>query len=88
MHLAAERLWLSLSVVQRLRTVAKKQPITDDNGWYSNPSSEHYSAYPACWWTGADGVNRDAVDYWFGHLLQAEPKRFNADKAPGEVVSD
>lgn len=25
--------------------------------------------YPACWWTGADGVNREAVSYWFGHLL-------------------
>jgi hypothetical protein len=26
-------------------------------------------AYPACWWTGADGVSREALAYWFGHLL-------------------
>jgi hypothetical protein len=26
-------------------------------------------AYPACWWKRSDGVNREAVAYWFGHLL-------------------
>jgi hypothetical protein len=26
-------------------------------------------AYPACWWTGADGLNEEAIQYWFGHLL-------------------
>jgi hypothetical protein len=26
-------------------------------------------AYPACWWTGFDGVNWEAVNIWFGHLL-------------------
>ena len=26
-------------------------------------------AYPACWWTRADGVNEAAVEFWFGHLL-------------------
>lgn len=26
-------------------------------------------AYPACWWTRADGVSKQAVAYWFGHLL-------------------
>jgi hypothetical protein len=26
-------------------------------------------AYPACWWTGADGLSKEAVTYWFGHLL-------------------
>lgn len=30
-------------------------------------------AYPACWWTGADGVNWDAVEYWFGHLMRTGP---------------
>ena len=25
--------------------------------------------YPACWWTRADGVNGEAVQYWFGHVL-------------------
>jgi hypothetical protein len=25
--------------------------------------------YPACWWTRADGVSKEAVAYWFGHLL-------------------
>lgn len=26
-------------------------------------------AYPACWWTAADGVSEEAVAYWFGHLM-------------------
>jgi hypothetical protein len=26
-------------------------------------------AYPACWWTRADGVSKEAVAYWFGHLI-------------------
>ena len=26
-------------------------------------------AYPACWWRGADGLNDEAVRFWFGHLL-------------------
>lgn len=26
-------------------------------------------AYPACWWTRADGVSEQAVAYWFGQLL-------------------
>ena len=26
-------------------------------------------AYPACWWTGADGINWEAVELIFGHLL-------------------
>jgi hypothetical protein len=26
-------------------------------------------AYPACWWTGAVGVNRETVLVLFGHLL-------------------
>jgi len=25
--------------------------------------------YPACWWRRSDGINQEAVDYWFGHLL-------------------
>jgi hypothetical protein len=25
--------------------------------------------YPACWWESSDGVNQEAVEYWFGHLL-------------------
>jgi len=25
-------------------------------------------AYPACWWSRADGVSKDAIAYWFGHL--------------------
>ena len=25
--------------------------------------------YPACWWKRTDGVNHDAVSYWFGHRL-------------------
>jgi len=25
--------------------------------------------YPACWWSGEDGVNESAVKFWFGHLL-------------------
>ena len=25
--------------------------------------------YPACWWTGRDGINKDAIQSWFGHLL-------------------
>jgi len=27
-------------------------------------------AYPVDWWTGAHGVNMDAVDYWFGDILK------------------
>ena len=26
-------------------------------------------AYPACWWQGDDGLNDEAIDFWFGHLL-------------------
>lgn len=26
-------------------------------------------AYPACWWTRADGVSQEAVTHWFGHLF-------------------
>ncbi len=26
-------------------------------------------AYPACWWRRLEGINRQAVEYWFGHLL-------------------
>lgn len=26
-------------------------------------------AYPACWWRRSDGVNQEALEYWFGHLL-------------------
>jgi hypothetical protein len=26
-------------------------------------------AYPACWWRRSDGINHEAVNYWFGHLL-------------------
>ena len=26
--------------------------------------------YPACWWTGESGINKKAVDFWFGHLLK------------------
>ena len=26
-------------------------------------------AYPACWWRRTDGVNQEAVSYWFGHRL-------------------
>jgi hypothetical protein len=25
--------------------------------------------YPACWWQRSDGVNHEALNYWFGHLL-------------------
>ncbi|QDT14118.1 hypothetical protein CA12_01860 [Alienimonas californiensis] len=25
--------------------------------------------YPAGWWTGTDGLNAEAVRFWFGHLL-------------------
>jgi hypothetical protein len=25
--------------------------------------------YPACWWTAADGVNREALHEWFGYVL-------------------
>jgi hypothetical protein len=25
-------------------------------------------AYPACWWRRTDGINREAVAYWFAHL--------------------
>ncbi len=32
------------------------------------PSKSHSSdwAYPVDWWTGADGLNRDALQFWFG----------------------
>jgi hypothetical protein len=26
-------------------------------------------AYPACWWQRTDGINKDALTYWFGHVL-------------------
>ncbi|NGY06875.1 hypothetical protein [Solimonas terrae] len=26
-------------------------------------------AYPACWWSQSDGINKEAVKAWFGHLL-------------------
>lgn len=26
-------------------------------------------AYPACWWLRSDGINRDALQEWFGHIL-------------------
>lgn len=26
-------------------------------------------AYPACWWTGSDGLDRDALQAFFGHVL-------------------
>jgi len=26
-------------------------------------------AYPACWWRRSDGINREAIAFWFGHLL-------------------
>jgi hypothetical protein len=26
-------------------------------------------AYPACWWSRLDGINRDALHEWFGHVL-------------------
>jgi hypothetical protein len=26
-------------------------------------------AYPACWWTRADGISHEAIEYWFGHLF-------------------
>jgi hypothetical protein len=32
--------------------------------WYSDEL-----AYPACWWNGIDGINQEAVSYWFGHVL-------------------
>ncbi len=25
--------------------------------------------YPACWWQRSDGINREALAYWFGHVL-------------------
>jgi len=25
--------------------------------------------YPACWWRGSDGINRDALSLYFGHVL-------------------
>ena len=25
--------------------------------------------YPACWWQRSDGINQEALIYWFGHLL-------------------
>ena len=29
-------------------------------------------AYPSCWWSSRDGINDEAVNYWFGHLLARE----------------
>ena len=29
-------------------------------------------SYPACWWTRKDGLNKRAIDYWFGHLLKGK----------------
>ena len=26
-------------------------------------------AYPACWWRGSDGINHEALGYYFGHIL-------------------
>ena len=26
-------------------------------------------AYPACWWSHADGIDHEAIETWFGHLL-------------------
>lgn len=26
-------------------------------------------AYPVCWWKRADGINQQALDFWFGHVL-------------------
>ena len=26
-------------------------------------------AYPACWWQRSDGINQEALAYWFGHVL-------------------
>ena len=26
-------------------------------------------AYPSCWWQRSDGVNQEAIAYWFGHVL-------------------
>jgi hypothetical protein len=26
-------------------------------------------AYPACWWERSDGINREALSYWFGPVL-------------------
>src|SRR5262249_5500620 len=26
-------------------------------------------AYPACWWKRTDGINQEAIAYWFGHVL-------------------
>jgi hypothetical protein len=26
-------------------------------------------AYPACWWQRSDGINQEALTYWFGHVL-------------------
>ncbi len=25
--------------------------------------------YPACWWKGSDGIDREALAFWFGHVL-------------------
>lgn len=32
---------------------------------------EKYSEihYPVCWWKRSDGINAEAVNYWFGHLV-------------------
>ena len=26
-------------------------------------------AYPACWWQRSEGINQEALAYWFGHVL-------------------
>lgn len=26
-------------------------------------------AYPACWWQRSDGINEEALAFWFGHVL-------------------
>jgi hypothetical protein len=33
--------------------------------------SRHFTdlGYPASWWTGSDGINEQALNEWFGHLL-------------------
>lgn len=28
--------------------------------------------YPACWWQRPDGINQDALTYWFGHVRGRE----------------
>lgn len=33
------------------------------------PSHFMEMKYPACWWKRPNGINREALHYWFGHLL-------------------